>query len=403
MTYGTMAVDHEMRIDYDKLRRDRLQKTRDQMEKDGLGALLVYDPDNIRYITGTKLGEWSDNKLARYCLLPRGKDPILFEIGSAVPSKKMLCPWLKDIRPAKTDMRGTMSPELGTIDYSIQEIVSILKEHGLEEEPVGVDILTVSLMNAFQKHNVRVADGQQTMLNAQVIKTPEEIQLLEISAAMVDGAYWDVFNYIKPGVKENEVYALMRKRLYELGAENVHNVNVISGDRAYPHPHDFSDRIIRPGDMVFLDVVNDFNGYKTCYYRTFVCGRPTERQKRIYKKAYDWLYDAIKMIKPGASTADIVKCWPDYKEMGYENEYETLALQIGHGVGISHWAKPIISHQNSIKQPEILEEGMHLALETYYGEEGDAARIEEQVVVTKDGYKVITKFPCDELLSTWDY
>lgn len=403
MTYGTMAVDHEMRIDYDKLRKDRLQKARDQMEKDNLGALLVYDPDNIRYITSTKLGEWSNNKLARYCLLPRGQDPILFEIGSAIRSRQALCPWMKDIRPAKTDMRGTMPPELMTIDYSISEIASILKAYNLENELVGVDLMTVPLMQAFQNHGIKVADGQQTMLNAQMIKTKEEIQLLEISAAMVDGAYWDVFNFIKPGIRENEVYALMRKRLYEMGAENVHNVNVISGDRSYPHPHDFSDRIIRPGDMVFLDVVNDFNGYKTCYYRTFVCGRPTERQKRIYKKAYDWLYDAIRMIKPGVSTADIVKCWPNYKQMGYDNEYETLALQIAHGVGISHWGKPIISHQNSLKHPEVLQEGMHMALETYYGEEGDAARIEEQIVVTKDGFKVITTFPCDELLSTWNY
>ncbi|SDO48611.1 Xaa-Pro dipeptidase [Paenibacillus sp. yr247] len=403
MTYGTMAVDHEMRIDYDKLRKDRLQKTRDQMEKDGLGALLVYDPDNIRYITSTKLGEWSNNKLGRYALLPKGKDPILFEIGSAVPSRKALCPWLKDIRPAKTDMRGTMPPELGTIEYSINEIASILKEYGLEKEPIGVDVLTVPIVQALQKNGLVLVDGQQTMLNAQTIKTKEEIQCLEISAAMVDGAYWDVFNMIKPGIRENEVYAMMRKRLYELGAENVHNVNVISGDRANPHPHDFSDRIIRPGDMVFLDVVNDFNGYKTCYYRTFVCGRPTERQKRVYKKAYDWLYDAIKMIKPGVRTDEIAKLWPDYKQLGYDNEYETLALFIGHGVGVSHWAKPIISHQNSIDMPEVLQEGMHIALETYYGEEGDAARIEEQVVITKDGCKVITTFPANELLSTWNY
>lgn len=403
MTLGIMAVDHELRIDYDKLRKDRLQKTREQMEKDGLGALLVYDPDNVRYITSTKLGEWANNKLGRYCLLVRGQEPILFEIGSAIGTKKMLCPWIKDIRPGKNDMRGTMPTELAAAENSIKEIASILKDFNVDKEPVGVDILTVPMMKAFQKYGIIVEDGQQTMLNAQLIKTKEEIQLLEISAAMVDGAYWDVVNFIHPGVKENEVAALMRSRLVELGAENVHNVNVISGDRAYPHPHDFSDRIIRPGDMVFLDVVNDFNGYKTCYYRTFVCGNPTEKQKRIYKIAYDWLYDAINKIKPGVLTSEIVKCWPTYKELGYENEYETLALELGHGVGISHWSKPVIGHQCSIKYPELIQENMHIAVETYYGEEGDAARIEEQIVVTKDGCKVITKFPCDKLISCWTY
>lgn len=403
MTLGTMAVDHEIRIDYDKLRKDRLQKTREQMAKDNLGALLVYDPDNIRYITSTKLGEWTSNKLGRYCLLARGQEPILFEIGSAMRTKQLLCPWIKDIRPSKNDMRGTMPPELGASENSISEIYNILKEFNLEKEPVGVDYLTVPMMKAFEKLGFNVVDGQQTMLDAQTIKTKEEIQLLEISAAMVDGAYYDVINFVKPGVRENEVCALMRKRLIELGAENVHNVNVISGDRAYPHPHDFSDRIIRPGDMVFLDVVNDFNGYKTCYYRTFVCGRPTERQKRVYKQAYDWLYDAIKLIKPGVLTSEIAKCWPTYMDLGYNDEFETLALELGHGVGISHWAKPVIGHQHSLKFPEEIKEGMHIALETYYAEGDDAARIEEQVVVTKDGYKIITKFPCDELLSSWSY
>jgi len=181
----------------------------------------------------------------------------------------------------------------------------------------------------------------------------------------------------------------------------VHNVNVITGNRSHPHPHDYSDRIIRPGDMIFIDVVNDFNGYKTCYYRTFVCGKPTEKQKQIYKVAYDWLYEAIKLVKPGVSTAEIARGWPDYKELGYESEHEALALELGHGVGITHWAKPVITRGHSLDNPELLKENMHLALETYYGEGSDGARIEEQIVVTKDGYRIITKFPCDELISCW--
>ncbi|MCK8824213.1 M24 family metallopeptidase [Fuchsiella alkaliacetigena] len=401
MTLGTMAVDHELRIDYDKLRKDRLRKTREQMEKDGLGALLVYDTDNVRYITSTKLGEWTKAKLNRYCLLAKGQDPILFEIGSAIKTKKKLSPWIKDIRPAKNSMRGSLP---GGVETAVKEIASILHDFGLEGEPVGVDLLTVPMKEAFDKFNVNIVDGQQTMLDAQKIKTKEELQLIETSAAMVDGAYADILEYTKPGVKENELAALMRSRLLELGAENVHNVNVISGSRSNPHPHDFSDRIIRPGDLVFLDVVNDFNGYKTCYYRTFCCGKPTEDQKRIYQKAYDWLYDCIEKIKPGAMTDEIARCWPDYKELGYESEYEALALELGHGIGITHWAKPVITRGHSLENPEKIEKNMHFAVETYYGEEGiGGARIEEQVIVTEDGCRVITKFPSDRLISCWDY
>ena len=112
MTLGTMAVDHEMRIDFAKLRKDRLEKSRRQMETDGMGALLLFDPDNVRYVTSTKLGEWVNNKLNRYTLLARGHEPILFEIGSAIGVKKTLCPWITDIRPSKNDMRGSMTPLL---------------------------------------------------------------------------------------------------------------------------------------------------------------------------------------------------------------------------------------------------------------------------------------------------
>jgi len=403
MTYGTMGVDHEMRVDYAKLRKDRLRKTREQMEKDGVGAMLVYDPDNIRYITSTKVGEWSRDKLGRYALLPKGQEPILFEIGSAVPTKKLMTPWLKNenIRPAVGDMRGTIPG--GGSEAGIKEIYEILKEYGLENEPVGVDVLTVPLMQAFMKFNMNIVDGQQTMLDAQTIKTKEELQLIEMSAAMVDGAYADIVEFCKPGVKENELVALMRYRLHELGAENVLNVNAISGDRAFPHPHDASDRIIRPGDLVFMDVVNDFNGYKTCYYRTFSCGEPTEEQREIYQKCSDLVNCAIDKIKPGATTEDVAQCWPDWKEMGLDSKHEGLALQLGHGIGISHWSKPTITVGHSSENPVVIKENMHFAVETYWGEEGNAARIEEQVIVTEDGCKVITKFPSDRLINCWDY
>ena len=177
MTLGTMAVDHELRIDFDKLRRERLEKSRKQMKADGLGALLLFDPDNVRYVTSTKLGEWVNNKLNRYTLLAEGHDPILFEIGSAIGTKKMLCPWIKDIRPSKNDMRGSMTPLLKASEKVIGEVYEILKGWNLDKAPIGVDILTVPMMQAFMKFGFDVRDGQATMQEAQKIKTYEEIQL----------------------------------------------------------------------------------------------------------------------------------------------------------------------------------------------------------------------------------
>ena len=264
MTLGTMATDCEIRIDYDKLRRDRLKKASDQLKKDGLGALLCFDADAIRYITSTRLGDWTNNKLARSCLLAVDKEPILFEIGSAIATKEALCPWMKDrILPFIGTMRGTFPAEV--ISANTQKfagmIASMLKELGVNGEPVGIDFIEIPLMKALEQEGIHVVDGQQTLLNAQVIKTPEEIELIETSVSIVEAAFWEVVNNAHPGVKESDISGMMRNCMYKLGTEEIQNINVITGNRAHPHPHDFSDRIIRPGDMIYIDVVNVFNGY----------------------------------------------------------------------------------------------------------------------------------------------
>lgn len=400
-TYGTMAVDHELRIDYDKLRRDRLEKVRAQMKKEGLGSLLCFHPDNVRYVTSTKLGEWTREKFARYCLVVEGKeDVVLFEVGSAMETKKKLCPWIKDIRPAKSNSCSAKSSKSAVIG----EIYEILKEYGVQDKPMGVDWLTVPIAKEILKYGIPFEDGFNTMQECNLIKTDEEIAILELSAAMVDGAYYDVVEAIKPGIRENEVAGVMRKRLWELGAENVLNVNVISGDRAYPHPHDCTDRIIRPGDFVYLDIVNDFNGYKTCYYRTFSCGKPTDAQMEQYRIAYKWLYDAIKMVKPGVTTTEIASVWPKFDELPYpvKNKYEAVGFNLGHGVGIFHQGRPWMTRETPEDEAIVIQKNMHFALETYCGAEGiGGARIEEQVVVTDNGCRVITKFPCEEPFNCW--
>jgi Xaa-Pro aminopeptidase len=402
MTLGTMANDCEMRVDYGKLRSDRLRKANDQLKKDGLGALLCFDADAIRYITSTRLGDWTNNKLARACLLAADKEPLLFEIGSAIPTKEALCPWMRGrIFPFTGSMRGTFPADVvtGNAGRFAASIASWLKEFGLEKEPVGIDFIEIPLAQALEKAGIRIVDGQQTLLNAQLIKTAEEIELIETSISIVEAAFWQVVHTAHPGMKESEISGLMRKVMYDLGAEEIQNINVITGNRAHPHPHDFSDRILRPGDMIYIDVVNVFNGYKTCYYQTFVCGKPTDRQLAVYKQCRDWLWAAIDLVKPGVTTADIARVWPPAREIGYENESHAFALQLGHGVGITHWAKPVISRLFSLDHPEEIKEGMVIALETYAGSGNDGARIEEMVAVTPEGRRLLTKFPSEKLIS----
>jgi Xaa-Pro dipeptidase len=216
---------------------------------------------------------------------------------------------------------------------------------------------------------------------------------------MVDGTYQAIVDALKPGIRENEVVALANKRLYEMGSDDVEAINAVSGERCSPHPHNFTDRLIRPGDQVYFDIIQSYNGYRTCYYRTFAVGRCTPAQRDAYTKAREWIDAAIEMVKPGVGTDEIARLWPAATDFGFEDEMAAFGLQFGHGLGLALHERPIISRLNSLDNPVELKEGMVFALETYCpSTDGfSAARIEEEVVVTADGPRVITLFPAEEL------
>ncbi|WP_158737258.1 Xaa-Pro peptidase family protein [Alteribacillus sp. YIM 98480] len=399
MRYGLMGVDFEDRVNYERLRNERLEKAREQLKVYNLGAFLCYDFDNIRYITGTHIGEWARNKMTRYTILPENGSPQLYD--PATPAKKISSPWIADsVHPSVGSMRGAVPSEHGNVENIASEVKQTLQEFGVENKSVGVDIMDIPLIRALENEGIEVVDGQQAMLDARMIKTQDEIELLKTAAAMVDATYGEIARAIKPGVRENDLVSIANKELYAMGSDLVECVNSVSGSRGQPHPHVFSDRMIRPGDMVYLDIMHSFNGYRTCYYRTFVCGQPTKAQEEAYEKAYKWLRASIEAVKPGATSSDIAKCWPPAEEIGLKDEKEAYLLQFGHGIGMSIWEKPVFSRLFMDKPFEI-KEGMVFALETYCpsADGNGGARIEDEVVVTKDGCEVITKFPSNELIS----
>jgi Xaa-Pro dipeptidase len=408
-TYGLNAVDWEQRIDLDRLRRERLARLKDALDRSELGALLSFDFHNIRYMTSTHIGTWAMDKLIRFALLPRGGEPIVWDFGSAARHHQLYNPWL-DGRPEQPELgraragistlRGAFHPQAGIAADVARKIRRELDERGLTSEPVGVDVVEMPVLSAMQAEGMTVVDGQQVFLDARRIKTPDEIGLLTTAVTMVDAAYEELYGFLRPGVRENECVGLVSKVLYDLGSEHVEGVNAISGERCSPHPHVYSDRILRPGDPAFFDILHSFNGYRTCYYRTFAVGSASRAMRDAYRRCRDYMDEAIALVKPGATTADIVSVWPRATEFGFANEEAAFALQYGHGVGLSIWEKPIFSRLVSLDRPEVLEEGMLFALETYWpaADGWSAARIEEEVVVTADGCEVITKFPAEELL-----
>lgn len=404
MSFGTMAVDFEARVDFPRLREERLEKAKEALGKSALGALVCFDADNIRYITSATIGAWARDKMQRYCILPKNEEPILFEVGSraAVQLGPHGAPWLKGrVRPSIAWGRGAVPKEVGAVDKCVAQIKAALAEYGLEKEPIGFDFMDVLFMEALQRAGIQMADGQTPMLEARAFKTKDEIELLDIAAMMADAAYYEIARNIRPGIRENELVAIANKVFYSMGSDRVEAVNCISGPRTNPHHHDFTDRTIRPGDIVYLDLMHSYCGYRTCYYRTLCCGKPSQEQKDLYKECRSWLDDSIAAVRPGGTTADIAKTWPGPEVLGCESELEVLACQWGHGIGLGLWEFPVISRAWSIDNPYPIKENMVFALETFAGPKDSpfGIRIEDEVVVTSTGPKVITKFPSEELIA----
>ena len=398
---GRMQVDFEERVDFRRLHEYRLARTRNALSKSKLGALLVFDQYNMRYISSTVIGEWARDKLTRWTLLTGNGEPWVWDFGSAARHHKLYAPWLptNHCLAGNVGLRGAINPRVGLFEEAAKEIYDILVQEGVADMPLGIDVVEPPFLFALQKLGIKVQDGQQVMLEAREIKSHDEITLLNMAAAMGDGVYQDIFEALKPGIRENEIVAMATKRLYEMGSDCVEAINAIAGERCSPHPHNFTDRMIRPGDQAYFDIIQSYMGYKTCYYRTFTVGSATKAQHDAYKKARQWMDGAISMLKPGVSTDKVARMFPKSTEIGFETEMSAFGLNFCHGLGLGLHERPLVSRLNSLKDPYELKAGMVFAVETFCpATDGvSAARIEEEVVLTPNGAKIITLFPAQEL------
>jgi Xaa-Pro dipeptidase len=398
---GHMGVDYEERVDFARLRDYRLSRARAALDASECGAFLLFDFYNIRYTTHTWIGGALGDKMIRYALLTRDHDPVLWDFGSAVKHHKLYSRWVpeENYRAGFLGFRGAVAPTVGLMESAVAEIMSLLTEAGVADQPVGVDIVEPPFLFEMQKQGLTVVDAQQHMLDARVIKSPDEIMLLTQAVAMVDGVYQGIVERLKPGIRENDIVAFANQRLYEMGSDQVEAINAISGERCNPHPHNFTDRWIRPGDQAFFDIIHSFNGYRTCYYRTFSVGSATPAQRDAYTQAREWMDRGIAGIRPGVGTDEVAALLPKAEEFGFGSEMEAFGLQFAHGLGLGLHERPIISRLNSMKEPIELRAGMVFALETYCpASDGySAARIEEEIVLTDDGPQVITLFPAQDL------
>ncbi len=404
--FGIAGVDWQQRVNWDRMRGYRLNRARERMREHGLGAMLLMYDENIRYVTSTLTPGWNRLKPGlRYALLCEGAEPILFEQGDIGFQIQRHTPWIpkENVRYSYAWIKGAAGPaSRQQVDKFTSSIVAELKQYGVFDRPLGVDFIDINMLRAFEDHKLKWADGMTPMMEARAIKNVDEQECMRIVGAIGDAAHWETMRFLKPGLTENQVTAHIMEYLYRVpGMEDVEDVIVSSGPNTWPNWRNFSDRIIKPGDIVFMDLAAlTWNGFKSCYYRTYCVGKQTtDEHKRIYDTALKWLYDSIDAVKPGATTRDIALKWPSAKETwGYEEEDQAAANLWGHGLGLAQYDQPVISRIWSLDYPLEIRPGMVFALETQHGKMFEwGVRIEEMLIVHEDRTEIISNFPVEQI------
>jgi Xaa-Pro aminopeptidase len=387
-------------VNFDKLRAGRLARLQQVMKEHGLASALFFNPANIRYATGVDvMGVWTAGTFARYCVVPAEGDPVMFEYPNSIHVSEKI---VKDVRRAISWQFG------GNASYDVvqrwaQEIGGLLKDLGLEGEPIGIDKLDTPGFQALHEAGIPFTSSGAVTVDAREVKTEEEVALHKINGAIGDSMLHKFREAVEPGIREYELLAVLGNALLEYHGEFLFTRLVASGRNTNPWMTEAHDKIVMPGDLVGIDTdANGFEGYVIDVSRTFLCGdRATPEQKEAYRVAHECVTGMAEIIRPGMTFEEFCYAAPRLPEKFREQRYATMVHQAGledEGPGIPY-PDDVEEYGRQIPQRQ-LQENMILCLECYAGEVGApfGVKLEDQVVVTKDGCELLGTFPFEEKL-----
>jgi Xaa-Pro aminopeptidase len=405
MSWGIFGTEAAERISWIKLREDRKRRLTEKLKQAGFGGFLAFYEENIRFITGTRGAPWTRDKPGlRYALITNDGKITHYEQGDNWYHTKRNSPWLDKVKYSYAVwIKGASGPASQyQAEKFARDIRKELEEHGVADLPLGVDFIDFNMLRAFEKVKINVVDGLSVIHDARAVKSQDEVEAEKVAASIADAIHYEATKILRPGIPENKVMAHLYDYAFSIpNVDNVVTIIVSSGPNTWPNYRNFTDRIINYGDLVLIDVVIAWNGYHTCVYRTYSIGKqPSEEQKNYYQLALDWLYDAIKVVRPGVTTKDIASKFPPASEVwGYREEEEAAANLWGHGLGLSHYDLPLVSRINSLDFPYEIKENMTLALETQHGKLFKwGVRIEQMLRVTSSGAEILNEIPVEEII-----
>jgi Xaa-Pro dipeptidase len=397
---GPFSVDYEQRIDPERLRATRLARARDALTASELDGILVWKDENVRYLTGLRAQLiQGKSALLNGCVLTTDSIVLLCSGGEADRARETM-PWIDRVEIVP------IMEAAGLIAGAVETVIApILQELELDAGAIGLDELAYAQVEALRRALPRIAlaDGDRVMQQARRVKSEDELALMREASAIAEAVTESAINAVAPGIRECEVVAEAMHTLYRLGAEMAHVATpfVASGERMSP-PHRFaSDKLIRDGDVVFIDIGAMWNGYYSDLGRTVICGSPNRRQREIYSAVHAALEAATAAMSARNTTEDVAQAvLAEGEARGFGESF--LSLFIGHGVGIGSNEPPYVGEALAGADTVELEIGMTLAIEPLIWVPdipgGGGVRLEDTIAVGEQSGIPLTRTRFDERL-----
>jgi Xaa-Pro aminopeptidase len=386
-------------VDVHALRQGRLARLRRWMAEAGYGAVVLFDPYNQRYATGSRnmFGYFLRNS-TRYFFVPAAGPVVLFEYPQSYHVSTVL-DTVDEARPSKLVWSSVSNRDGETAGVFADEIAELLRAHGGGSMKIGLDRCNHLHALALEKRGCTVTDCQGEILAVRAVKTVEEIKCLQASMAGAEAAVAAVREAIRPGISENELFAIMYHEVIRQGGEFIETRLLTSGQRTNPWFSEAGGRKVRPGELVALDTDTiGCYGYYSDFSRTFRCGpgRPTDYQKMLYRMAHDQIRHNIGIVRPGMAFREVAeKAWT-IPDRFVEQRYTSVM----HGVGM-HGETPFIAHAMDYEtygREGHLLPGMVVSIESYVGEKGgrEGVKLEDEILITETGTELLSRFPYED-------
>lgn len=396
------VTDWVQRVDFSRLRRFRLGRVRAAMDDHDLDAIIAFEYANGRYIASLR-PLWAPNFLVRQAVVvTRYSDEIICFIHlDDTPHRRTVMDWIPDenIREFPTGVVNESSdPE------ALGPLADALRQLGFTGGRLGVDIGTVSSLRNIEGlfDPVELVDANACMQAARMVKNEDELELMRWASGVVDLALDVATDTVAIGRRECEVLAEVMRVFYNHGAEVPQcNLIVCSGPNTAPMQRFAGDRLIREGDLVFMDIGACFNGVFSEATRTVVCGTPNEQQRELFQTVHQIHLDTIASLVPGAHFEDVQTAANEHYA-GSKFHGNMQKMVIAHGIGVGYAEPPFIAPPGRPARDMRLEPGMTLAVVPTILVPGipggGGVRLEDIVAVTEAGPELLTRAPYDEKL-----